>query len=191
MVRDGRLLDTLDRRGDKHMYYSSSSSSSKKRDDRHRYHPFKRSNRGYFPDEFKKAKPPTFDGEMNKSQDAEVWFLGIRKFFRLHDYSDNMKTKIATFSLRGKADIWWEYVNNVRGIHEENFTWNEFEWLFKNKYLLERYFDDRARELYQLKMGSMIDYGYSSKLLELLRYVPYLKEEKAKIHRFTSGLPMT
>eukprot|EP00253_Pinus_taeda_P004787 PITA_04787 len=31
---------------------------------------------------------------------------------------------------------------------------------------------------------------YTNKFLELLRYVSYLKEEKAKIQRFTSGLPI-
>lgn len=37
-------------------------------------------------------------------------------------------------------------------------------------------------------MGSMTDDEYTSRFLELLRYVPYLTEEKSKIHRFTSGL---
>jgi len=64
-IKYGRALDTLDRRGDGHRYYYSSSSDE--HDDRHHYHPYKRSDRGYFPDEFKKAKPPTFDGEMKKS----------------------------------------------------------------------------------------------------------------------------
>ena len=45
----------------------------------------------------------------------------------------------------------------------------------------ERYFDDRAKEFYELKMGSMIDDEYTSMLLQLLRYLPYLKEEKAKM----------
>jgi len=39
-------------------------------------------------------------------------------------------------------------------------------------------------------MGSMTDDEYTSRLLELLRYVPYLKEEKAKIQRFISGSPV-
>jgi len=60
---------------------------------------------------------------MKKPQDAEAWFLGMRKFFRLHDYLENMKAKVATFSLKGKADIWWEDMKNVRCIHEENLTW--------------------------------------------------------------------
>ena len=42
---------------------------------------------------------------MKKSQDANAWFLGMRKFFKLHDYSENMKARVATFSLKGKANI--------------------------------------------------------------------------------------
>lgn len=66
----------------------------------------------------------------------------MRKIFKLHDYSKNMKARVATFSLKGKEDIWWEDVKNVSHIHEKYLTWNEFERLFKKKYLLERYFDD-------------------------------------------------
>jgi len=44
--------------------------------------------------------------------------------------------------------------------------------------LLERYYDDRAKEFYELKMGSMTDEEYTSIFLGLLIYVPYLKEEK-------------
>ena len=36
----------------------------------------------------------------------------------------------------------------------------------------------------------MTDDEYTSKFWELLRYVPYLKEEKDKIQRFTSAFPM-
>ena len=31
--------------------------------------------------EFRKAKPPTFDGEINMVQEAEAWLLGINKHF--------------------------------------------------------------------------------------------------------------
>ena len=40
-------------------------------------------------------------------------------------------------------------------------------------------------------MRSMIDEEYTTKLLERLRYVPYVKDEKAKFHIFVSGLPLT
>jgi len=39
-------------------------------------------------------------------------------------------------------------------------------------------------------MGSMIDDEYTRNLLELLRYVPYLRGEKAKVQRFINGLPI-
>ena len=40
-------------------------------------------------------------------------------------------------------------------------------------------------------MGSMTNDEYTSRFLELLRYVPYLKKKKANIQRFINGLPTT
>jgi len=37
-----------------------------------------------------------------------------------------MKAKIATSSFKRNEDIWWEYVNSVKAIPEEEFTWIEF-----------------------------------------------------------------
>ena len=39
-------------------------------------------------------------------------------------------------------------------------------------------------------MGFMTNDEYTSRFLELLRYVPYLKEEKGNTQRFTSELPI-
>lgn len=96
-------MDTPKRRRDRHKYESSSDSD--RHYDHHQYHPYRRNDRGYFSDEFKKEKPPTFDGEIKRSQDAEAWLLGMRIFFRLHDYSENMKDRVSTFILKGKVDI--------------------------------------------------------------------------------------
>jgi len=125
------------------MYYSSSNLD--RNYDHHHYHTYWRNDRGYLRVELKKEKPPNFDGELKKPRDVEGWFLGMRKFFGLHDYSENMKSRVATFSLKGKAKIWWEDVKNFIFIHEEELTWSEFERLFKKKYLSERYFDDREK----------------------------------------------
>jgi hypothetical protein len=37
--------------------------------------------------EMNKIKPPTFDDEHKKDEDVETWFLGMRKYFQLHNYS--------------------------------------------------------------------------------------------------------
>ena len=52
---------------------------------------------------------------------------------------------------------------------------------FWKKYLLERYYDSKAKDFYKLNMGSMIDEEYTTKFMELFRYVPYLKDEKVKV----------
>ena len=60
-------------------------------------------------DEFKKAKPPTFDGKVKTGQEDEAWLLGITKYFQVHDYSGNMKARVSIFNMNGRASIWWEH----------------------------------------------------------------------------------
>ena len=52
----------------------TSSSSHKRKRRRHQ--------RDSSRDEFKKAKPPTFDGEIKIGQEAEAWLLGYRSTFK-------------------------------------------------------------------------------------------------------------
>lgn len=115
----------------------------------------------------------------------------MKKFFKLHDYTKTMKAIVAIFSLKGKVDIWWEDVKRVRDIKKKELSWHEFKRLFRKKYLSERYYDNEDKDFYELRMGSMTYEEYTIKFLELLRYVPYLKDEKAKVQRFVSGLPLT
>ena len=85
-MKSGRLLDTPEKRTGAHGFYSIFSSR------RHHHHYHQHHGSEYFPEEFKKDKPPTCDGELKKSKDAEAWLLGMRKFFRLHDYLENLKS---------------------------------------------------------------------------------------------------
>ena len=41
--------------------------------------------------ELSKIKPLTFDGENRKGEDFEAWFLEMRKYLHLHNYSSNME----------------------------------------------------------------------------------------------------
>ena len=78
-------------------------------------------------------KPPIFDGDLKKLEDAEAWILGMKKFFELHNYTDNMKARVAILSPRGKVDIWWEDVKRVRDIRTKDLSWHEFKRLFRKK----------------------------------------------------------
>ena len=96
---------------------------------------------------------------------------------------------MATFNLNGKASIWWEDLKNMKGVHEEDLSWKRFEKYFRKKYLLERYFNKKDKEFYELKLGKLTIEEYVNRFLDLLRYVPYIKVEKEKVQRFISGLP--
>ena len=76
-----------------------------------------------------------------------------------------MKSRIALFILKGKEEIWWEDVKWVRDIKMDDLSWHEFKRLFRKKYLSQRCYNSKAKELYELKMGSMIDEEYTTKFL--------------------------
>ena len=56
---------------------SRDTSSSSHKNKRRRHH------RDRSRDEFRKAKPPTFDGEIKTGQEAEAWLLGVKKYFQV------------------------------------------------------------------------------------------------------------
>ena len=55
-------------------------------------------------------------------------------------------------------------------------------------FLSEQYYEERAKEFNELKLGSISIKELSSKFLSLLRYVPYIIDEKPKIQIFLSCL---
>ena len=59
----------------------------------------------------------------------------MEKYFKVHDYSENLKARITIFNLNGKASTWWEELRNVKGINEKDFPWKKNETYFKKKYL--------------------------------------------------------
>ena len=64
-----------------------------------------------------------------------------------------------------------------------------FKKYFKKKFLSEQYYEERAKEFYELKLGTMNMKELNSKFLSLLRYVPYIVDEKPKVQQFLSCLP--
>jgi hypothetical protein len=62
----------------KHSGKETHSSSSPSPTRKHR-----KSGREELKGEMNKIKPPTFDGEHKKEEDAKTWFLGMKKYFQL------------------------------------------------------------------------------------------------------------
>eukprot|EP00253_Pinus_taeda_P022348 PITA_22348 len=137
--------------------------------------------------EFRKIKPPHFDGEQEEA--AEAWIINMNKYFQLYEYDNNLKARLAIFQLQGKATLWWEEVKLVKGVTEQNITWDNFQKFFKERYLTERFYDEKAREFHDLRLGQQTMDEFITRFTSLLRYVPYIREEKAKVQRFISSFP--
>ena len=97
--------------------------------------------------EFKKIKPPTFNGETGKGEEAESWLSGMRKYFQIYNYSNQLKARMAIYNLSGKADIWWQDLKRVKGIKEKEVNWSTFKRYFKKKFMSEQYYEERAKEM--------------------------------------------
>lgn len=138
--------------------------------------------------EFRKIKPPHFDGEQEEA--AEAWLINMNKYFQLYEYDHNLKARLAIFQLQGKATLWWEEVKIVKGVSERTITCEKFQKYFKERYLTKCFYDEKAREFHDLRLGQQTMDEFINRFTSLLRYVPYIKEEKAKVQRFVSSLPL-
>ena len=123
-------------RSQKHLDRETHSSSSPSPTRKHR-----KSGREELKGEMNKIKPPTFDGEHKKEEDAETWLLGMKKYFQLQNYSAHAEGRIAMYQLKGKASMWWDQLVQVQHIREKEVTWKEFKRYFEKKYLTKRYYD--------------------------------------------------
>jgi hypothetical protein len=77
----------------------------------------------------------------------------------------------------------------VQHIKEKNVTWKEFNKYFENKYLTKRYYDKNMKEFLEIKLVRMTIDGYERRLLELLKYGSFIKDETIKIQIYLSVLP--
>jgi hypothetical protein len=100
-----------------------------------------------------------------------------------------MKVRMAIYNLKGKANIWWQDLKLAKGLKEKQMEWVDFKKYFKKQYLSKSYYERKTKEFYELQLGQMAMEDLINKFLELLRFVPYIWEDKVKIQRFLSCLP--
>ena len=57
--------------------------------------------------------------------------------------------------------------------------------------MLERYYDEKAKAFNDLRMRQLTIDEFVTNFVNLQRYLPYIKNEKAKVYRFISCLPQS
>ena len=110
------------------------------------------------------------------------------KYFQLYKYESNLTARLVIYQLQGKATLWWGETKMVHAIDEKTVTWEDFQVKFKNRYLNERYYDDKEKEFQELRLGQLTIDEFVTKFTNLLRYVRYIREEKEKVQIFLNCL---
>ena len=96
-----------------------------------------------------------FNGEVEKGEEAEYHLSRTKRHFQIYNYYDRLKFWMAIYNLTRKVDIWWQDIKIVKNIKEKYLSWRVFKKYFKRKFLSEQYYEERAKEFYELKLGSM------------------------------------
>jgi hypothetical protein len=55
--------------------------------------------------EMNNIKPPTFDGENHKDEEAQTWLISMRKYFQLLNYSSHAEGIITVYQMKGNASL--------------------------------------------------------------------------------------
>jgi len=86
--------------------------------------------------------------------------------------------------MNGKVVNWWKETKTINKIRNSELNLRMFK-----KYLIERYYNEKAKEFHELKLGQLSIEYFENKFVNLMRYVPYLHEEKEKVQRFMRCFP--
>ena len=87
--------------GEPRNYHTTSDSSDDNRYTKKRkYKPYEEISR-----EFKKIKPPTFNGEIVKGEEAKYCLFGMNNYFQIYNYSNQLKDRMAIYNLLRKDYI--------------------------------------------------------------------------------------
>ena len=67
-----------------------------------------------FKGNFKKIRAPAYEGDVKTWENAEEWLLGMSKYFQVHNYSSEMKARLAIYNLNGKEARWWRDLEHTK-----------------------------------------------------------------------------
>ncbi|XP_017620975.1 uncharacterized protein LOC108465159 [Gossypium arboreum] len=120
----------------------------------------------------------------NKDDDpkrAEFWLENtIRVFDKLScTFEECLKCVISLLS--DSAYYWWKTLVSV--VPHERVTWEFFQEEFRNKYISERFMDQKHKEFIDLKQGRMMVTEYEREFIRLNKYAQECVSSEAKMCR--------
>ena len=92
-----------------------------------------------------------------------------------------MKSHLAIYNLNINVARQWKDLKHTNKDEVKEIRWSNFRRIFQKKYMSEIFFDRKVKEFHELRMGYMTMNAFINIFLDLLHYVPYIKDEMVKI----------
>src|SRR4051812_49420523 len=132
---------------------------------------------------------PKFEGSTDV-EDYLTWELKMDKIWRLHDYSEDKKIKLASSEFDGYALRWWDSV--LTEIQETGGqpirTWVDMKAVMKARFVPTNYLRSVYDKLQQLKQGTMTVDAYYMEMELLLQRARIREDVEQTMQRFLHGL---
>ena len=134
---------------------------------------------------------PSFEGSTDP-EEYLTWELKIEKLWRLHDYTDDKKVKLAASEFDGYALRWWDSI--VQNRREDNqvpvLTWREMKAIMKARFVPTNYLRSVFDKLTQLKQGTMSVDEYYMEMEMLMQRARVRESIEMTLQRFLHGLKL-
>ncbi|WVZ79681.1 hypothetical protein U9M48_027234 [Paspalum notatum var. saurae] len=136
---------------------------------------------------FIKLKAPTFD-YTDDPLEAEDWLREIEKKLDLTTCTDEECVALAVHQLKGSASAWWDSFCET---HDDpaSITWEEFTVAFREFFVPNEMFMQKAAEFRNLKQDTMKVQEYLNLFIKMMRYAPDdTRTDEKKQYWFLQGV---
>ncbi|XP_038977414.1 uncharacterized protein LOC120107956 [Phoenix dactylifera] len=136
---------------------------------------------------FHRLNPPTFDGGSDPMI-AEIWIRKMEKMYKLLQFSEEVKVRLAIFMLRGSAESWWTAMETAYEVN--GMAWRDFKRVFYAKYFSDSVRQRKQNEFLSLTQSEhMTVLDNANRFDELGRFCPqFMEDDISRANRFKQGL---
>jgi hypothetical protein len=132
---------------------------------------------------------PKFEGSIDVEEYIN-WELKMDQLWRLHDYTEDRKIKLASSEFDGYALLWWHGLVNAR--REANDlpirSWREMKEEMQHRFVPRNYRRSLYDKLQNLKQGTSSMDEYYKEMELIMQRAKVREEPEQTMQRFLSGL---
>ncbi|XP_039167416.1 uncharacterized protein LOC120292924 [Eucalyptus grandis] len=138
--------------------------------------------------QFRKAKPPTYDGKADPLA-AEQWTRKIEGIFEAEGVPEDKKVTFASRYLEGEAEHWWEGMRPALGDRDGVIAWEDFKQAFNAQFFPMSFQTKMKSDFIHISQGDSTVLEYAARFNQMSRFAKqYVSNEQDKTDHFQRGL---